>query len=92
MKVKAIEDIANDDTKNKKKPSVFLTTSSFMDCLPIRTGINARECNILLVSEAAYLTSTITLIIFIPPPVDPPIAPTNIKERRTACVKKGHSS
>ena len=76
----------------KKKPKVFLTTSSLIERSPILNGIMALECNILLVSVAAYLTSNIILVNFIPPLVEPPIAPKNIKKKSASWQKYGHNS
>ena len=63
----------------KEKPRVFRTISSLIIRLPIFIGIIARACNILLISVKALLISNNILAIFMPPLVEPPIAPKNIK-------------
>ena len=71
----------NIDKYMRKKPRVFLTISSLIERSPILNGIIALECNILRVSVAAYLNSKIILVNFMPPLVEPPIAPKNIKKK-----------
>ena len=67
-------------------------TSSDIKRLPIRIGIIAFACSIRWVARAIYLNNTYTRIIFIPPLVEPPIPPINIKHSNKVCAKYGQSS
>ena len=58
-----IVDIINADMKNRKNPSVFLTTSSLISCFPILTGSNALACNMRRVSSAAYFTNSNEIVL-----------------------------
>ena len=87
-----ILDMIKADMKKRKKPKVFLTTSSSISCFPIFTGSKALECNIRRVSSAAYFTNSNTRITFIPPVVEPPIPPINISTSNSIWRKIGQIS
>ena len=66
--------------------------SSLIVLFPILIGIIALEWIILFISVKEYFINRTILEIFIPPLVDPPIAPKNIKKKSNNWEKNGHIS